>query len=103
MNKLFVLFALSACFVATYAQEDDEPIEGGYTKSTYDSKTEAAIYNLAVSSIIALPENSQVNAVPHLDSIYTQVVSGINYKLVIRFGSRIYQAVVYSQPWTKTL
>jgi len=59
MNKLFVLFAISACFVAVYAQDDDtEIIQGGYSKATYNPKTEAAIYNLAISSIIALPENS---------------------------------------------
>lgn len=38
-----------------------------------------------------------------LVSISTQVVAGVNYKIVFESDETTYEAVVYSQPWTQTV
>jgi len=97
MNKLLIVFFLTACFVAVSAHTDENDHQvGGYAKATYNPETENEVYDLAVSKILSFSENSQINSIPRLQAFYKKIVSGVMYKLIIVFGANTYQVEVWS-------
>jgi len=59
MNKLIILFCFAACLVAVSAHADENDLQvGGYTKATYNPEIENPVYDLAVSKILSIAENS---------------------------------------------
>ena len=117
MNKLFIIYFITAYFVINTACVDLEnsktaQVVGGYQNqplNTKDSGVKIAI-NHAISTLSSgngLFSNGIWTATKIL-SIETQVVAGKNYKITAIFtnqqsnATKKVQFIVFEQPWTKT-
>ncbi|EAR98054.1 hypothetical protein TTHERM_01163050 (macronuclear) [Tetrahymena thermophila SB210] len=101
MRKILILCILVICLSFAYAKVTNKQIVGGFNKVDVDLSLlqayQVGLNYLQQKNVI----NSNSN--PQLTGVYSQVVSGVKYRFVLKVGNQNWSVDVFYQSWTNTL